>query len=553
MAREMEPENGLNISISSVLGAVKRRRWVVLATFSVVTLATIAVLSRIPDRYSSDATLVVVQQQIPERYVTPTTTTSITETLQSIREEVLSRTPLLAIVDEFHLYGAERKRLGPEGLVEVIRKNISIVPIESQDPVHHDLSAFKLSFIAEDPRLAQEVTSRLTSLFIQENITTRERQATITTNFLKQRQEAARARLAQQEERLRDFKMKYLGELPEQQQGNLAILSGLEAQLQNTMAGVDRARQHRAYLESLLRAYRSLQPGVTTIAGISGPVRVDSPVQTIETELAHLKSDREEALNRYTPAHPDVIALNRKIAQTEALLKAAAAMKKEPETKSDAGEPPARAGSQTEQVDGATAQLRSEMEGNRIEIDNLTKDQKRLEESIADYQKRLNLTPVREQQLADILRDEDILKKDYTDLLSKEMQSQLAGSLEKEQAGQQFRLVDQPSLPTVPVSPKRIPICAGGTVAGVALGLVLAFLLDIRTGAVYSEEDIRQQLKLPLIVGVPILRTPAERRSHRWGTGLEWLAGSGVVMAVLAVVAYQMIIATPWLAGRILH
>jgi polysaccharide chain length determinant protein (PEP-CTERM system associated) len=523
-------------------------------TFSIVGLATTAVLSFIPDYYRSDATLVVVQQQIPERYVTPTTTTTIVETLQAIREEVLSRTRLLAIIDEFGLYSKERRRLGPESLVAMIRKNIDIIPIASQDPSRHDLSAFQLSFIAESPRVAQQVTSRLTTLFIEENLTTRERQADITTKFLKQRQESARQGLAAQEERLRDFKMKYLGELPEQQQGNLAILNGLQAQLQSTTAGLDRARQQGVYLESLLHGYQSLQhrSTVTVIPGVPAT----NPMEAIHVELARLKSLREDLLARYTAQHPEVIEVNQKIFQAEALLKRVAAAQESAEAVQSvqpASPEDTTAKTFDPQVDAASSQLKSQIVANKIEIENLLKEQKRLESSIAEYQNRLNLTPVREQQLADIMRDEEILKKEYSELLSKEMQSQLAGSLEKEQAGQQFRLVDQPSLPTVPVSPKRVPIIAAGALGGLALGMVLALLLDLRRGLVHTEDDLHGRFTLPLIVAVPILPTPVERRRKVWLKSCEWAAGSAVVIAVVCIEVYNMIKATSWLAERILR
>src|SRR5256885_12647926 len=165
------------------MSTIARRRWWILLPASVVVFATLLVLSRIPNRYTSEATLLVVQQQIPQRYVLPTTTTDIREALQATTQEVLSRSRLLQIVDEFGLYTKERKRLSPEGLLEIMRRDIGIQPLESQSP-QKDVNSFNISFVANSPQLAQDVTSKLTALFIEQNLVTREHQATTTTKFL---------------------------------------------------------------------------------------------------------------------------------------------------------------------------------------------------------------------------------------------------------------------------------------------------------------------------------------------------------------------------------
>jgi polysaccharide biosynthesis transport protein len=507
-----EAEANLNETLGPILGIITRHRWWVMLPTAVTIFGTLVVLSLIPNRYSSEATLVVVQQQVPQRYVVPTSTTDIREALQAIRQDVLSRTRLLQTIDEFGLYATERKQVSPEALLDKMRHDIAIEPIESQSP-QRDVNSFKISFIASTPQLAQEVTSRLTSLFIEQNVETREHQATTTTNFLRERLEAAKNKLSDAEEQVRSFKMQHLGELPEQQAGNLTILSGLQTQLQNTMASLNRAREQREYLASL-SGYRAL---------------------TIESDLAHLQSDKAVLLDRYTPKHPAIAKINEKIAQKEAVLKSLRGQQL-PTEKSRADQSSLSIGVDD---DISIGQLTSQMEANRLEIDNLSKDELRLKDAIRQYQNRLNATPVREQEIAGILRNYETLKLDYADLLNKEMQAQMAGDLEKRQEGQQFRLVDRPSLPTVPSSPNRIKISLGGAIAGIALGLALAFLMDIRDGSFHSEEELSKHFTLPLLVGVPLLPTSQEERSRAWKRSFEWVAGSALALAVLMVEFYE--------------
>ncbi len=442
-----------------------------------------------------------------------------------MKEEVLSRTHLLQIIENFGLYGKERKSVPPERIIELMRRNIDIEPL-NPDPERRDFNAIRISFTTESARLAQEVTGRLTSLFIEENLKTREDQARNTTVFLSEQLKVVAKRLLDKEQQLRDYKMQHLGELPEQQQGNVAILGGLQSQLQNAESALSRAQQQRAYLESLLNDYRRASR-VAVISNNSGN-RPLTPLQAARTELAHLQSIRDNLLDRYTSEHPDVKRAEAEIARQQRVVDGLRASEA-PQVETGN----ARPNSSTDPDDDvAVAQIKSQLEANRLEIDSLSNDQKRLKATAADYQNRLGATPVREQQLAEVLRDYDLLKKEYADLLSKEQQSQLAASLEKQQGGLQFRLVDPPSLPTVPSSPKRIKFSLGGIAGGIVLGLALAFLRDMMVPSFHTEEELQARFEFP-VVGVPLLFTPQEKRNQRWRNVFEWVAASMLAMAVL--------------------
>src|SRR5690606_36593797 len=116
------------------------------------------------------------------------------------------------------------------------------------------------------------------------------------------------------------------------------------------------------------------------------------------------------------------------------------------------------------------AQMSSQLLANQLEIQNLNEKDQKLRSEITQHQSRLNLTPVREQQLASMQRDYDLLKEHYRDLLTKEQDSQLAMDLEKRQEGQQFRMAEPPNLPTMPSSPNRIKFSLVGLLGGLILG-----------------------------------------------------------------------------------
>ncbi len=535
-----EEEPSLNETIDRFIQVGLRRRWWLILPASLTALATIVVLFLLPNQYTSSATLVVMDQQVPERYVVPNSQTDLGAELEAMKREVLSRSRLLAIIDEFHLYPKKKKTLAPEELLELMLSDIEIVPF-AKGPARRDYNAFRISFTTEDPNVANQVTNKLTSLFIQENLRRREQQAENTTQFLRQHLEEARAKLITQEQRLRDFKMRHLGELPEQQQGNLSILAGLQAQLQNTMAGLSRAQERRVYLESLLSGYQSIaqqsaMAGGVILPGGENATRQMTPLQAARAKLAELRSQKAALTDRYSPLHPDVVKIKKEVARAEAEVKQleaaqAASGEKGPAPSSPGVQVPAPLPGQALN-EPLIAQVESQIESNRVEIENLAKDAKQLRAAIVRYQNRLNKTPVREQQLAAIQRDYDLLRKDYEDLLSKEFESQLATSLERSQGGRQFRLVDPPSFPTVPSSPKRLKLSLGGIAGGIFLGLALVFFVEARDTSFHTEKDLNRQFSLP-VLGVPLLPTAAEERRYTRRRALEWASGAILMLAVV--------------------
>ena len=547
---ELEDAGGasFNETLSGIAGFLTRRRWWILLPFCCITVVGIAVLTLLPNRYTSTATLLVVQQQVPQRYVVPNNTTDVTSALEAMKQEILSRTQLLRMINDVGLYPTQRKRLAPEELVSLMLSNIDILPIVSDNPSRRDkdVDNFRISFTAENALLAQQVTNTLTSLFINEYVRAGTELSTNTTNFLHQQVEEKGKLLEAQEEKLRDFKMRYVGELPEQQQGNLGILTGLQGQLQNTSASLNRAQTQRTLLQAQLEATprrRSLSDSgiFAPIPGNSNSTQILTPVEIAQGDLARLEAARSALQSKgWKPQHPDVLRNKREIAQAEDTLKRlrAAALQSEkarpPSAPAVAGAPPLFDPAE----DPAVVQLKTSLEANRLEIESLNADEKRLKASIAQYEGRLNETPVREQQQGAIERDTVALRQEYTELQRREQESQLATNLDKQQGGKQFRLVDPASLPTVPTWPNRPKLSLSAAAGGLGLGLALAFLMEMRNTSFYNEKDLTKHLAPPFVLGIPLLPTSGEVRQRQWRSLFQWLAASAMLLVVAAAGFY---------------
>jgi succinoglycan biosynthesis transport protein ExoP len=382
---EQDSSPNLNEALGNLVGIIARRRWWILLPFGCLTLATIAALSLLPNRYMSTATLLVVQQQVPQRYVVPNSTTDVASALQAMKQEVLSRTQLLRMINDFGLYPKQRQRYAPEELVSLMLSNIDIVPInENPQQSNKDFDAFRISFTTENALLAQQVTNTLTSLFINEYLRTGAEQSTNTTNFLHRQVEEKGKLLAEQEEKLKDFKLQHVGELPEQQTGNLGILTGLQGQLRDTMASLNRAQQQRPVLQAQLdatpRRRMVLENGILApVPGNPNATQVLTPLEIAESDLVRLEATRSTLRSKgFKPEHPDVLRNTQEIAKAEETVKGlrAAALQAEkarPSAPVAAGPSPAPDPAE----EPAAALLKANLDANRQEIENLTNDEVR--------------------------------------------------------------------------------------------------------------------------------------------------------------------------------
>jgi uncharacterized protein involved in exopolysaccharide biosynthesis len=230
MAEEFEEKTSEPLDLQHYLGIVRRRHLQFLIPLLAGWLLVWGASWTLPSRYRSSMSILVEQPTMPRDYVTPNVNDDLQSRMQSLTQQILSRSRLLHIIDKINLYADPHANTTPDDKVEQMRKNIEI---EMARDGSGRVNAFNISFLSGDPHLAQSVTNEITNLFINENLEARQQQSEDTTKFLENQLESARQTLADQEEKIRQFKGQHVGEMPGQLQSNLQILSGLQAQLQN--------------------------------------------------------------------------------------------------------------------------------------------------------------------------------------------------------------------------------------------------------------------------------------------------------------------------------
>ena len=484
-----------------------RRRWWILIPVFLTWAAVWGMSWLLPSTYQSEALILLEQHNVPNQYVLPNVSASIQDRLQTISQQVLSRTRLQAIIDQHHLYPQPhglRILLDSGDPIEKMRKDIEIELVQA--PGHPDeFTAFKMRYTARSPELAQKVNGELTTPFVKENVQAQQQLSEDTTSFLENQLAATRTRMEEQEAKVAAFKAKHLGELPSQLEMNVQqILSGIQVQLQNSHQALESARQHKIELESQLRQHRSAQAtsggggsGKGTAGGIADSTITS--VKELDKELMDLRRRLQDLQERYTDDYPDVVALKDKIGKKEKQKKFAEdELAANPDSRKTANAADPVAMDEVQDAPSVSLmQLENQLKANQREIENYQKHESDLESRASGYLARLNMAPEAEQELAAISRGYEESRANYNSLLQKQMQSQLATSLEQRQAGEQFRIVDPPSLPKKHIGPNRFKFSLDGLALGIVLGLGIVAILELTDIRIRQEKDLKSARSIP--------------------------------------------------------
>lgn len=511
--------------IQHYLGVLRRRHMAFLIPLLVGWLAVWGASWILAPRYRSSTLILVEQPTMPKDFVLPNIADNLQERLQSISQQILSRSRLLHIIDDSNLYAKERSRLSPDELVDRMRKDIEIELVRSSD---NRINAFNVYYTAEDPHVAQQITSKLTNLFINENLEVRQQESESNTRFLQGQLDSVRQTLEDQEEKIREYKAQHVGELPTQLGSNLQILSGLQSQLQQESDALNLSRQQRVYLESLLNQYRA-------VAGPSKSGETED-LATVNDHLEKLRSQLRDLSSTYGEKYPEIHIVKDQIAKAEAKRDELSAQQKaapsNPQSNSTSAIPAINA---TNSKDPSlVAQLQSQLQANQVEIKNREQSIAALSAKINDYQGRLNQEPIREQQLADLTLGYEQTKTSYDDLLKKKNDSAMATSMELLQQGERFRILDPPSLPAKPSFPNRLKFCGIGVLVGLALGAGVVSAMEMMDDRVYSELELRKLLPVAVISELPVIGNPSDERSGRRKQQISWAATAVVLTTILA-------------------
>ncbi|HTC46964.1 MAG TPA: GNVR domain-containing protein [Candidatus Aquilonibacter sp.] len=472
------------IALADVKRVFRRYWWI--PAFMTVTLGVIGLAASLvlPKKYTSSTLVLVEQPTVPKDLIKPVITDDLNERMASMKAQILSRSRLESIINKFGLYPRERQTTHMEDLVEKLKAAIDVELIQPMaGSTNHEPPGFNVSVTFDNPQLAQQICQEITSMFMEQNATGRVAQSNKVSQFLTEQLNEAKAKLEEQDKGLAKFKAEHLVSMPEQEQTNLTLLSGMNTQLDATTQALTRAQQDKTLNETLLSQQEANWK--LSQAGQQNPETQDQELAALESQLAALQA-------KYTPEHPDVIKLKTQIEDLKRRMGEAPAPKAAPSAAQiSLREPP------------SIQQLRTKIKQDEFTISDMTKRQSQIQDQIRAIQGRLQASPVVEQQLKELTRSYQTASDIYNELLKKRENSAMATDLEHEQQGENFRVLDSPSLPLTPSFPKKIVFVGGSLGAGLALSLGILYLLAVSDKAMYSERDVELCMKLPVLTTVP--------------------------------------------------
>jgi len=530
MVEALEEQELERPDIRRLFGIVRRRHLQFLIPLFLGWIVVWGITWVLPPRYKSSTLILVEQPTMPQNYVAPNINDDLQARLQSMTEQILSRTRLLLIIQKLRLYDGAQKKLTDDQKIANMRKDIGVQLV--RDPQRQDISSFTISYSASDPHLARQVTAELTGLFISENLKVRQEESEGTTDFLQQQLQGARETLSEQEAKVREFEGQHEGALPTQEASNLQILAGLQSQLQSEQDALNTAKQQRVYLQALLEQERTVQSRVRPAGAEGTSATAPTDLASVDAQLDKLKTQLADLSSRYTDQYPDVQNVRKQIVKLEVIRDNLIAATKA--KSNEAKQPADNSGAADPTLTGPAMQTQSQLQANQMEIGNRESAIANLKARINDYQGRLNAEPETEQQLADLSRGYDQSKANYDDLLKKEDESAMATSMEQMQEGERFTMLDPPSLPSKPDFPNRLKFCSIGLAVGLALGLIVAGGFEFMDDRLHTEKEIKSLLPIAVISEIPEIVSPLDERNSKKKLSLGWVATVLVVGTILA-------------------
>ena len=512
--------SGPSIKPDEILAIALRYRWLLVLPLCVTLTVGGYMALTLPRIYSASTTILVQGQKVPGSYVKSIVTTGIEQRINTISQQIMSHTNLERIIRQFGLFQGENQRnMFPEDKVKVLRNRIKVKLTRARGGT----DAFTIVYQGTDPRRVKDITNTLAGLYMDENLKLREAQAVGTSEFLDAELEKTRKKLELREKALSDYRTRYMGGLPDELESNLRTLDRLQQQLTDRQGMLQATRSTMAMMKSrMTRGDASPTLPLAVAAGEGNPAldgRGNFSSADTAVRLARAEQDLEELLLRYTDKHPDVVKQRAVIDRLKLRLKKENAdrddtMGPQKEEKDALPEvrpvtPEKEAGMQQRlqlgQLEGELAQLQREIE--------------RIKERMTVYQRRVEETPQREQELRALERDYGNIQDVYSSLLDRKLEAELSVNMERKQKGEQFRILDAARLPQRPISPDVKKLFALSMVAGAGCGGGIIFLLVFLDNTIRRDEDIEQEVGLPILASI----APIKRRKDRVRDRLKWI------------------------------
>ncbi|MDY6953084.1 MAG: GNVR domain-containing protein [Thermodesulfobacteriota bacterium] len=552
-----------------IKGLVRRRKRIFLVSFLAILVPALLIAFLLPPIYLSQSTILIEDQQIPREYVQTTITGYVEERLQIITQRIMSRSRLMEIMDRFNLYADMRERHTTEEILQKMREDINLQTI-SADVMDKRTGrptvatiAFTLSYEGKTPATVQKVANVLTSLYLEQNLKTREEMASTTTTFLQQELDALKDEMEDVESKISAFKKAHLGELPEFSNLNMEAMAQLQRELDRAEMRMGSFEEQEILLRAQLANIEPMRPIVTEEGKTVMPPherlkhlrlqllslqsslsdkhpdvmrlkkeieQLEAQVQVSETSsekvkrLEALNSDLETLRAKLGPKHPDVVKVSKEVEVLEKELEAA-----QPREESQilAAENP---------DNPAYVNLKTQLQTIALQKKNLMEEKLRIQKELDRYQARIERAPLVEKEYHELARDHENAQFKYKELMHKLMEAKLAQGMEETQRGERFTIIEPAQLPEKPYKPNRLAIILIGVVLALGAGVGLAAVRESLDTSVKTPEELGRITGVPVLSVISLMESGQEVRARRIKRMLVLLGAVGVIVLALFLI-----------------
>ena len=497
-----------------IIDALIRGRWFLIVPLCISLTLGLGMTLTANKTYEASTMILVQPQRVPTSYIRSVVSSDINQRISTISQQVLSRSNLEQIIDQFGLF-EDSTGMYQEEKISGLRKRIKV----RTERARQGAESFSISFTGSEPQRVMRIANTLASYFMDENLKVREAQAIGTSEFLDSELDKTKKRLEEKEQKLAAFRAKYLGGLPEELDTNLRTLDRMQEQ----------AKDKATLLREVNNSISQLDSQISSMAASGGPgmggddflnFGVDEFEEEDDSELQAVQEKYETLLLRYTEKHPDVKKLKRIIEKLKEDLEAA---KEEDESSAGSEEdilPDVSEDSLPDMGWDPVAPLKAQRAQLVVEANNIQAEVSAIQEKMKIYQQRVEDTPKRELELQSLKRDYGNIQDIYNSLLDRKLEAELSVNMEKKQKGEQFRILDYARLPEKPISPNVKMMFLLSVAGGLGLGGGVLFLKELLSFSVIRRDDqIETELGLPILASIPPLQKPGARTKQK----IEWI------------------------------
>lgn len=490
--------------VDSALEIWRRRKWLLILPFMLLFIAITSLIIALPPLYKATSVVIFGQDDISESYVTSSSSNELEQRLEVVRQSLLSRSHLQEVIDEFDLYADLRRLISAEGVIQRMRKDITIEQEMLRQPQWGQNASFSVSISYQgwEPQLTADVSNALTTRFQQQNEDIRTRQASRTAEFLRDQLNEVRAVFVGQEKLIDNFKIANLGGLPQQESMNLATLERLNSELR---LNGERQIQLMSRRNDLLLGLTD-SSNTNALRGASGTVR-----------LARFKNELADLGTRFTENYPEIIRVRSQILSLEREIAANGDIDKATETPT-----------------GYQQMLQSPEEIDR-EIIDLKLAEDKLRSSFLALQDRIGNTPKVELELQQLSNNYNSTREQYLSLQKLYQDAALAESLNYQQ-NQRVQVLEQAIAPGSSATPDhmRLLILTFALAAGFSIALV--FVAEQFDRTFHTLDDVRSFTKIPVLGSISRISTTRDKMRKT----LSFVLAAALFLGLLIILSITM-------------